>query len=65
MAEYYLGDTPYWLEKVALELEQLPPHLKTKGKPLGLWETGKKADANVGHLAGIRRFFIMAGVPRK
>ena len=42
VTQYYLGDTPYWLEKVALELEQLPPHLKTKGKPLGLWETGKK-----------------------
>jgi alkylation response protein AidB-like acyl-CoA dehydrogenase len=40
--QHYLGDTPFWLEKVALELEKLPPHEKTKGKPLGLWEPGRK-----------------------
>ena len=33
--QHYLGDTPFWLEKV-------PPHQKTKGKPLGLWEPGRK-----------------------
>jgi alkylation response protein AidB-like acyl-CoA dehydrogenase len=40
--EHYLGDTPFWLEKVALELEKLPPHEKTKGKPLGLWDPQRK-----------------------
>ena len=40
--QHYLGDTPFWLERVALELEKLPPHQKTKGKPLGLWEPGRK-----------------------
>jgi alkylation response protein AidB-like acyl-CoA dehydrogenase len=42
VAQYYLGSTPYWLEKVTIEMEKLPPHLKTKGKPLGLWDPGKK-----------------------
>ena len=40
--EHYLGDTPFWLEKVALELEKLPPHEKTKGKPLGIWDPDRK-----------------------
>jgi Acyl-CoA dehydrogenases len=40
--QHYLGDTPYWMEKVSLQLEKLPPHLKTKGKPLGLWDIIKK-----------------------
>jgi hypothetical protein len=40
--EHYLGDTPFWLEKVALELEKLPPHEKTRGKPLGLWDPDRK-----------------------
>ena len=40
--ENYLGDTPFWMEKAALELEKLPPHAKTKGKPLGLWDPGRK-----------------------
>jgi len=40
--EHYLGDTLFWLEKVALELEKLPPHEKTKGKPLGLWDPQRK-----------------------
>jgi len=41
--QYYLGDTPYWLEKVAVEIEKLPPHLESKGEPLGLWKTGRKS----------------------
>lgn len=40
--EHYLGDSAYWYEKVAVELEKLPPHQKTKGKPLGLWEPSRK-----------------------
>lgn len=40
--QHYLGDTPYWLEKVAVELEKVPARLKPEGKPLGLWETGRK-----------------------
>jgi len=31
-------------------MEKLPPHLKTKGKPLGLWDPGKKR-LPVGYLA--------------
>lgn len=42
VAKNYLGDTEFWLEKVAVELEKLPPHQKTKGKPMGLWDAGRK-----------------------
>ncbi len=42
IAENYLGDTEFWLEMVALALEKLPPHLKTKGKPMDLWDPKKK-----------------------
>jgi len=40
--QQYLGATPYWLEKVALELEKLPSPQKPRGKPLGLWDPGRK-----------------------
>ena len=42
LAQFYLGDTNYHLEKIAQELETLPPPERAKGKPLGLWEAGKE-----------------------
>ncbi len=38
MMQLYLGDTPYWKEKIAQQLEKWPAPEKPKGKPLGLWE---------------------------
>jgi len=38
LAQFYLGDTAFHMEKVADELEALPPPEKPKGKPLGLWD---------------------------
>jgi alkylation response protein AidB-like acyl-CoA dehydrogenase len=34
----YLGDTDYYLEKVAQQMEKWPPVEKPEGKPLGLWK---------------------------
>ncbi len=36
--QLYLGDTAYWKEKIAQQLEKWPAPEKPKGKPLGLWE---------------------------
>jgi alkylation response protein AidB-like acyl-CoA dehydrogenase len=41
-SEHYLGNTRYHMEKVAQQLEALPPPKKPKGKPLGLWDPGRK-----------------------
>ena len=36
--QLYLGDTPYWKEKIAQELEKWPAPERPKGAPRGLWE---------------------------
>jgi len=36
--QLYLGDTPFWKEKIVQELENWPSPEQPKGKPLGLWE---------------------------
>jgi len=38
LAQFYLGDTDFHLEKVADELEKLKSPERPKGKPLGLWD---------------------------
>jgi len=38
--EHYLGNSRYHLEKVAQQLETLPPPEKPKGKPLGIFDPG-------------------------
>jgi alkylation response protein AidB-like acyl-CoA dehydrogenase len=42
MLEHYLGDSDYWYEKMAVELEKLPVHPKTKGKATGIWDLDRK-----------------------
>lgn len=44
VAQYYLGDHSYYLEKIASELEKLPMPEKPKGKPRGLWKSGVKRE---------------------
>jgi alkylation response protein AidB-like acyl-CoA dehydrogenase len=39
-SQYYLGGAEYHLEKVADEVEKLPPPDRPKGKALGLWKPG-------------------------
>ena len=36
--QLYLGDSSYWLKKVADEMEKWPAPEKPRGKPLGLWD---------------------------
>lgn len=40
VSQYYLGSPEYHMEKVADEVEKLPPPDKPKGKALGLWKPG-------------------------
>ncbi len=42
LQQLYLGNSAYHLEKIANELEKLPPPEKPKGKPLGLWDPQKE-----------------------
>ncbi len=39
-AKFYLGDTAYHLEKIAQELEALPPPEKPRGRDRSLWQPG-------------------------
>lgn len=36
--QLYLGDSPYWKEKIATHLESWPGPEVPRGKPLGLWD---------------------------
>ena len=39
VAQLYLGDTDYHLDKIAQQVEQWPAPEKPRGKPLGIFET--------------------------
>ncbi len=40
--QLYLGDTEYYLEKVARQMEKWPAPEKFRGKPLGIWDIPKE-----------------------